>query len=250
VTDEEKPVLVLLHGWGMHAGVWNDLAERLGAGCSVIAPDLPGYGAAPPMTDAGVEDVVDRLAKIAPPRCAVAGWSLGGQLALAWALRHPQQIARMVLLASTPRFVAAGDWPQGMATNIFAEFATQLKADRDGTLRRFRRLQAEGDAQLRSVVRRLDAVASSLPAPSLETLECSLNWLGTMDLRDTLHEIMQPTLLLHGAEDRLVAPAAATFMAEQLPDARLSLIPGAAHAPFISAVNEVAREMIGFCSER
>ncbi len=250
MTDGEKPVLVLLHGWGMYAGVWNDLAKRLGAECSVIAPDLPGYGAVPPMTHTGVEDMVDRLAEIAPPRCVVAGWSLGGQLALAWALRHPQQIARIVLLASTPCFVAASNWPHGMATNTFAEFTTQLKADRDGTLRRFRRLQADGDLQFRTVVRRLDAVASYCPAPSLETLECSLNWLETIDLRDTLHEIVQPTLLLHGAEDRLVAPEAAAFMAEQLPDARLSLIPGSAHALFISAANEVAREMIGFCGER
>jgi len=245
VSGEEKSELVLLHGWGTHPGIWQDLADRLAADFSVRMPELASEEALPSMAD-----VVDRLAAASPRRCMVAGWSLGGQLALAWAQRHPQQIERIVLLASTPRFVAAPDWPEGLAAAIFAEFTVQLETDPAGTLKRFRLLQASGDTQARAVARRLEAVADLQRAPEPEVLERTLGWLGSNDLRDTLPAVAQPVLLLHGTEDRLVNPAASAYMLKQMADARMKLISGAAHAPFISQPDKVCRQMIGFFHEQ
>src|SRR5258705_2254288 len=92
--------LVLLHGWGMNAGVWDEIAHELAPYFRVHCVDLPGHGAS-----SDEYCTLDALAAALPGRVTVCGWSLGGQVALDWALRAPRQAERLVLIASTPRFV-------------------------------------------------------------------------------------------------------------------------------------------------
>ncbi len=236
--------LVLLHGWGSHAGVWSGVIAKLDLGHSVIAPDFPGDGRVGAM-----DEVVDELAAIAPDRCAVAGWSMGGQLALMWARRHPQQVARLMLISATPRFVSAPDWPHGMVPEVFAGFSASLAHDAAATLRRFLLLQAQGDAQSRMVARQLEAALALQPEPCGSVLMQTLHWLQTTDLRVTLPQIAQPALVVHGDRDRIAPPAAGEYLAAQLPRARLTVLAGAAHAPFISDPDAVGRLMTDFCNE-
>lgn len=239
-----KPALVLLHGWGAHKRVWDELAARLGADLNVMAPDLPGYDAAPT-----IERTVDQLAAAAPAQCVVTGWSLGGQLALTWALRYPQQVKRLVLISATPRFVSAPDWPHGMAADVFAEFSAALTRDAAATLHRFLLLQTQGDVQARHAARQLEAALALQAQPRSGVLVEMLRWLQTTDLRTTLPEITQPTLVIHGDRDRIAAPAAGEYLAAQLPHARLALLAGAAHVPFISELDVMCKLMIDFCNE-
>ncbi|MBX9904528.1 MAG: pimeloyl-ACP methyl ester esterase BioH [Burkholderiales bacterium] len=241
--------LVLLHGWGSHAGVWADVIARLELGHAVIAPDFPGGGSTASATACTMDGVVDELAAIAPERCVVAGWSLGGQLALLWAHRHPQQVARVVLIASTPRFVSAPDWVHGMAAATLAGFAAELAADPAATLRRFLLLETRGDAQAHAVVRRLDAALAARPPADPEVLARTLDWLRDTDLRAVLPDIRQAVLVLHGDRDRITPPAAAEYLAAHLPQARLVMLSGAAHAPFISDPDVVCKLMTDFCNE-
>lgn len=244
-----KPALVLLHGWGAHHRVWDGLAARLGKDfnkdLNVITPDLPGHDAAP----CSIERTVEQLAAAAPAQCVVAGWSLGGQLALAWALRYPQQVKRLMLIAVTPRFVSAPDWPHGMAAEVFAEFSAELKRDATNTLRRFLLLQTQGDAQARMVVRQLEAAQALQALPDGSVLTETLRWLQTTDLRAILPEIAQPALVIHGDRDRIAPSAAAEYLAAQLPQARLALLAGVAHVPFISDPDAICKLMTNFCNE-
>lgn len=238
--------LVLLHGWGTHAGVWADVIARLELGHAVVAPDFPGDDAAEPCT---VDGVIAQFAAMAPERCVVAGWSLGGQLALAWALRYPQQVARLVLIATTPRFVSAPDWPHGMDAATLAGFAGELSVDPAATLRRFLLLETQGDAEARGVARRLEAALAARPAPDAEVLARTLDWLRDTDLRTALPDIQQPALVLHGDRDRITPLAAGEYLARHLPYAQLEVFGGAAHAPFISNPDAVCRLVTGFCHE-
>jgi len=242
--------LVLLHGWGTHAGVWAEVIARLDLGLSVIAPDYPGGGVAASAAACTIEAAVDELAAIAPERCVVAGWSLGGQLALLWARRHPKQVARVVLIASTPRFVSAPDWAHGMDTAALAGFAAELAADPAATLRRFLLLETRGDAQARAVARRLDAALSARSPADRDVLARTLDWLRDIDLRAVLPDIRQTVLVLHGDRDRITPPAAGEYLAAHLPQARLVTLSGAAHAPFISDPDAVCKLMTDFCNER
>lgn len=239
--------VVWLHGWGTDVRVWpnalknNEQKQSLGDGHLF---HLPGYGENPSAPAAGFDAALEQIAATAPARCHVLGWSLGAQFALAWAARYPEQVERLMLISATPRFVAAPDWPQGMASATFAAFSESLEREPEATWRRFLRLQAQGDAAVKLVVRALDAALGITPSASIAVLRDSLNWLRDNDLRAQCAAIAQPCLLLHGSQDQITPPAAAQWLTAQLPAARLHMIDGAAHAPFLSA-QDVVREALG-----
>ena len=219
--------LALLHGWGLRAAVWDALAEELARDFRVHVVD---WCAGEPSTPAAL---VEELAAALPPALTVCGWSLGGQLALAWARARPRQVERLVLLASTPRFVSSGDWQAGMPLQIFDAFAAGVAADAPHALQRFLALQADGDAAGRAVLRRLRNVLEDGGAPPAATLSTTLQWLANTDLEPLLADIRQPALVVHGARDGVIPPAAGAHLAAALVRAELFTIDGAAHAPFI-----------------
>ncbi|MDP2397951.1 MAG: alpha/beta fold hydrolase [Burkholderiales bacterium] len=233
--------LVLLHGWGAHGGVWAELSALLGERFAVQAPDIDGGGS--------FDEAVDRLAAAAPARCVVGGWSLGGQLALSWAWRHPAQVGRLALFATTPKFVAGDGWPQGMAQTEFESFTAAVESDAAAALRRFRLLQTRGDAQARTVARQLERLLETRSIAAAGRLLRMLGWLRDVDLRAQLPDIRQPVLLIHGDCDSLIPPAAAGALVAALPDARAARFVGAAHVPFVSDAVQACALITEFCNE-
>src|SRR4051794_11114479 len=151
-ADGSGPHLVLLHGWGMHAGVWDEMAALLAPQFRVLSMQLPAAQSSPDALDA----MAATLAGASPSRAIVCGWSMGGQVALRWAQLRPGQVERVVLISSTPRFINGPDWNHGMAPKVFTVFAESLEQDLNATLQRFVVLQAHGDESARNVVRRLN----------------------------------------------------------------------------------------------
>jgi pimeloyl-[acyl-carrier protein] methyl ester esterase len=193
-----------------------------------------------------LDTLVDQLAAQFSEPLSVCGWSLGGQLALRWAARDPRQIQRLVLVASTPCFVRQADWPCAMAAETLAEFAAALTGNYAQTLRRFLALQVRGSDQERELLTSLRSVLFSRGEPDLSALQAGLDILRDGDLRYSLLAINQPTLVVAGERDTLTPPQAAHYLAEQLPDATLALIKGAAHAPFLSHPKEFMQHLTGF----
>lgn len=238
--------IVLVHGWGLHGGVWRELAGRLAASFRVLLPDLPGHGRSPAANgDFTLADVVAELQGHMTAPAVWVGWSLGALVALTAARHFPQRVSRLVLIGATPKFVQAPDWPCAMPPQTLAQFARDLEGDYRATLVRFLSLQmGSGDVQgctsaasagsARAAVRHLRAMLMEHGEPEPAALRSGLQWLANTDLRADLPAITAPALVLHGQHDRLVPPAAAEFLARQLPAARLALIPSAGHAPFLS----------------
>jgi pimeloyl-[acyl-carrier protein] methyl ester esterase len=238
--------LVLLHGWGTHGGIWSALAERLAPHFRLHVVDLPGCGASADCEPYSLHRVAGLLADEMPERCGVVGWSLGGQVALAWAGAAPAQVERIALIATTPCFAQRPDWPHAVSRETLQEFGRSLAADGPGTLRRFFSLQALGDEHTREAVARLRRCLKYHGAPSAAALAGGLNVLLEADQRDELPAIRQPVLVLHGERDRVAPPAAGRHLARSLPDAELVLIPGAAHVPFVTALPEVSAHLSRF----
>ncbi|HSE01080.1 MAG TPA: alpha/beta fold hydrolase [Burkholderiales bacterium] len=239
--------VVLLHGWGCTASVWNDLAERLAPRLRVHVPELPGYGAAPACAPYTLEALAGAVARAAPRRCHVVGWSLGGEVALAWARRAPHQVRRLALIATTPCFAGRPGWPCATAPAVLREFGRLLAADRAGTVARLIAEQARGDARARRVATVLQQFSASGATDGV--LAAGLAVLRDADLRGELRKIAQPALVLHGARDRIVPPAAGRGLAAALPNARFSLLRACAHAPFLSQPGQVARALQEFFDE-
>ncbi len=241
------PDLVLLHGWGMPASVWDEVAMELAQRFRVHNVDFPGYGGSGAGLPCTLEGMTHALAVALPPRAIVCGWSLGGQLALQWALTAPVQVARLVLIASTPRFVRGPAWDCGMEVTTLDGFAQDLAADPRGALQRFILLQAQGDAAAGAVARALRKRALAHAVPDAASLLAGLRILKETDLRAALPRIVQPALIVHGECDTVVPLAAGEYMQHVLPHSTLEVIAGAAHAPFVAQPGIVARRIAEFC---
>jgi pimeloyl-[acyl-carrier protein] methyl ester esterase len=235
------PHLVLLHGWGMHAGVWDDMAALLAPHFRVLSMQLPAAQSSPDALDA----MAAALARASPSRAIVCGWSLGGQVALRWMQLHPEQVERVVLISSTPRFVNGPDWNHGMAPGVFKVFAESLEQDVNATLQRFVVLQAHRDEDARNVVRRLSECVVSGDEP-VTALANGLALLQRTDLRPHLPAIEQRVLIMHGDRDAVVPLGAGEYLQRSLPRAEIEVISGSAHAPFIGQPEAVARRIVKF----
>lgn len=251
--------LLLIHGWGMHGGMWGNVAERLSQYFRVHSVDLPGHGHSRGQrteergqkkgNTALLDAIVDKLSAQFSEPLAVCGWSLGGQVALRWAQLCPQQINRLALVASTPCFVQKPDWPCAMAAETLHEFSTALLQNYQPTLRRFIALQLRGSERERELLADLRQRLFSRGKPDVAALQGGLEILRNTDLRAQLGQVTQATLVIAGERDMLTPPAAATYLAQNLPAARLVKIAGAAHAPFLSHPDSFVKHITDFVHE-
>ena len=248
-TSGSGPDVVLLHGWGMNSSVWSEVAALLATRFRVHALNLPDHGADAASAWETIDALAHRVAQIAPERCTVCGWSLGGAIALVWARRAPQQVTRLALIATSPCFVRRPDWPHALEAQRVHDLSKGLARDRETTLKRFLALQAQGDVRARKVARRLRQALSAQPLPDLRALQQGLATLLGSDLRRHLPAIRQPALLMHGDRDALVPLAAGEYLARALPQARLTVMDGVAHVPFVSDPHATGARLAGFLDE-
>jgi len=234
----------------MHGGIWDRVADRLTGICQVHRVDLPGHGASAWPGAFTLDSVVDQLAAQFDRPIAVCGWSLGGQIAMHWAKREPEKIKRLVLVSSTPRFAERDDWPHGMAKEALRQFAAELKKNHTATLRRFLALQVRGSEGERELLAAMRASLFSRGEPDMDALRGGLEILRGADLRRVLPDIKTPALVVAGERDKLTPVAASRYLAAGLPNARLVVIDGAAHAPFLSHADEFAKHVVEFMSEQ
>ena len=252
--------LLLIHGWGMHGGMWGGVVKKLAEEFCVYVVDLPGHGeshatANPALHGLGngldsLDFFVSALTEKFPMPLTVCGWSLGGQVALRWAAREPLKIRRLVLIASTPCFVQQDHWPCAMDAETLAGFADALTENYAQTLRRFLALQVRGSENERELLVSLRTALFSRGEPNLSALQAGLDILRDCDLRDSLPTMTQPTLVIAGERDMLTPLQAAQYMAAQLPNARLSIIKGAAHAPFLSHPEQFFEQVLSFMKSK
>jgi pimeloyl-[acyl-carrier protein] methyl ester esterase len=232
------PELVLVHGWGMNSAIWTPLLPVLEARYRVTRLELPGHGASPACV-ARLDAWAEACLEAAPAHAAWLGWSLGGLVAQQAALLAPRRVERLFLIASTPCFVQRPDWGCAMPEDVFRQFAEALEDDIQLTLRRFLGLQVKGVADARHLLRVLDQALARRPTADPAGLRGGLRLLLEADLRARLGELRMPTHWLFGARDTLV-PATITDCLRPLgqPPARLEVVPGAGHAPFLSHPDE------------
>jgi pimeloyl-[acyl-carrier protein] methyl ester esterase len=239
------PDLALVHGWGFDSRVWRRLAGLLAADFSVHLVDLPGYGRNRQHPLADFSATADLLAASLPNGTTLAGWSLGGQLAIAAAAGHPGHFGRLVLIATTPSFIVREGWPDGMAPLLLAGFQAAARAGALELVKRFAGLIHHGDASARDLSR-LYAAWGCDGLPGTEALLAGLDWLRDNDLRPLLPQLALPVLIVHGDADPLMPTAAAVAMAKALPQADLAIISGAAHAPFAGDPARFASRVAAF----
>ena len=229
--------LVLIHGWGMHGGVWQPLLRHLSPHFRLHAVDLPGMGFSRPLEHGQLQAYAEQLATVIPADADICGWSLGGLIAMRLAVLRPELVRRLVLIGATPCFTNRAEspaWSDGVDEQVFRQFASQVAQDYQSTLIKFLTLQCMGADNARGTVKQLRESFAARPVPTMESLQRTLRILLENDLRAEMGDLQTPTLLIHGDRDRLAPVEAARWLAQHLPAGSLRVIAGAAHAPFLS----------------
>ncbi len=234
--------MVLLHGAGADfAGLsWKHVVPRLSRGYRVLTPNLPGHGGTPELPDPTTEAYLDWLCRwmdgAGVERATLAGLSLGGALALGYALRSPERVDRLVLAAS-----------YGLSRQVpyHALVWFLLRSPLRRLLRAPVLRQGPG---LRLGVRFVVGDPRAVDAELLEDVRTALRgtspglfwrWLETevkgsrvrTYYGDRLRDLRCPVLLIHGDRDRLVPLAHAEQAARRIPQARLVVLRGCGHWP-------------------
>lgn len=251
--------VVLLHGFTGSGASWHSgITEALEvAGTGWLAPDLPGHGAhsaldsSGPVSLDGALDVIDTAVAEATRRAGgglpiVVGYSMGGRLALHYALRAPAAIGGLVLESASPGLdemearAARVESDRALAARIRLIGAERF-AEEWGRLPLFS-TQRGVSAALRA---RVNAVRR---ASDPEGLATALEELGTgalSSLWGELRRVAVPTLVLAGeADEKFVAIAQS--MHECIPGSTLELVGGAGHRVHLEAPEDWMRAVLGF----
>jgi pimeloyl-[acyl-carrier protein] methyl ester esterase len=239
-TTGSGPDLVLIHGWGLHGGIWDEFVPLLETDFRVTCVDLPGHGRSEWQGETTLDAMVDALLDAVPHPAAWLGWSLGGLLASRAALRRPARVNALVMLASTPCFVRKPGWQPAMLPALLETFAADLQADYSRTLNRFLSLQVRGSVDANQALKTLRGKLLAHGEPSTAALQAGLDILRTADLREQVCRIHCPVMLLMGERDMLVPVGAGRESLHLFSAARLEVIKGAGHAPFIAQPEIVA----------
>lgn len=246
------PPLVLLHGWAMSSAVFSEALQSLSNEFCVLAPDLPGHGQSTSGKDYSLDSLANDLGSwmegLQLTDVRLLGWSLGGQIALRLALLTKQRLSRLLLMATTPRFVADEEWGNGLAEGQVRIMARGLQRRFTKTLEDF--FNQIFDEQEISATRRQwlsEHLSPMVIPPQQEAALCALETLRISDLRMQVATLDLPTLVMHGAKDKIIPSGAGRYLAEVLPQARFQLLEQSGHAPFLSYPEDVFQMWREFC---
>ena len=240
--DPQGTPLVLIHSLGTDLRLWDDLIARLDPALRLVRFDLRGHGlSAEPTGDLTLvdfsADLVALLEHLEIDKAVLLGISIGGLIALDFALRNPARVSSLILVDTAARIGTPELWQtrvdtlraygmEHLADSILARwFAPDFAARRP--------IQFQG---LRTLF-----IHNSVAG---YTAACAA--LRDADLRDEVPQITAPTLVLCGAQDAATPPEVVQELAQSLPNAHFAVLPGVGHTPPLEGPQIMADEIHTF----
>lgn len=225
--------LALLPGMGCSTALWSDIPDRLYA----AYPDLRIV--TPQLTKTALDDCVDDLLERLPERCAVAGLSLGGIVAMALARRAPERLTGLCLMSTNPQAPTHAQregWVTQRARLAAGEHAEDLQRDLLPLL-----VSDAVDDRTR------DAVVAMAGMVGDSGFDAQLALQATrVDERSSLQHFAAPALVISAERDALCPPSWHEDMAARLPQGHLVRIPRAGHLSPMEAPAEVAHAVLAW----
>lgn len=225
--------LVLLHGAGGSLMHWPPGLRRL-PDHDVFAFDLPGHGRSQGPGRDSIGEYAELLRicveKLDLPGFVLAGHSMGGAIAMAFALRYPGRLRGLVLVAT------------GARLRVHPDILNGIRADKEGVgemLVEWVHGHRASPAQRRQYLRHFLAVDTDVMYG---------DWLACdrFDVVKQLPDIATPTLVIVGSQDRMTPVKYATYMADHIPDSDLTIIEGGGHMLMLEQPELVTGAILGF----
>ena len=242
-----RRTVVLLHGFTHTGRSWDPVVARLGERYRALAPDIRGHGAAAGARPVGPAECAADVAAAAPERFVLAGYSMGGRLALHVALSDPARVEALVLVAATPGLAdpvereARAREDAALAERIEASTIEEF-AERWGRNPLFKGQPPE--------------VAEAAHADRLRNgtagLAAALRGLGQgawEPMWGRLGELRMPVALVVGERDARYRKLAER-MAAAIPHADVLVVPAVGHAVHLEAPGIVAEAIVQTASAR
>jgi 2-succinyl-6-hydroxy-2,4-cyclohexadiene-1-carboxylate synthase len=234
----ERTALVLLHGFTNTGASWQAVIAQLPERYRAIAPDIRGHGAAGEAEPVSLEAVLGDLSALVEGPFELAGYSMGGRIALHAALALGERVRRLTLIGASPGIAAESERAARRAAD--ERLAAELeRLDIESLAQRWARTPV--------LAGQPPDVAACAHADRLRNapagLARALRGLGPgalPSLWDRLGELSLPVSLVAGERDTKFT-AVARRMAARLPGAGLEIVPGAGHAVHLEASAAVAR---------
>ena len=245
--DGDGPTAILIHGFGGDKDNWTRMAARLPASWNLMIPDLAGFGESEKRPDnrhdvvAQVERI-HRLVQMAPSRPVIlVGNSMGGHIAAATAILHPEDVSALVLVdaagvqSPVPSEVrlamARGENP--LLTNSVDDFDRVMG------------LMFVTTPEIPDVVKSHFAQRAAAARPFNDRIFREMA-AAPFPLETRLKDIKAPTLVIWGAEDKVLHHSAGPIFAAGIPDARLVTMANTGHIPMLEYPVETARIISNF----
>ncbi|WP_296930058.1 alpha/beta fold hydrolase [uncultured Marinobacter sp.] len=243
-----QPV-VLIHGVGLDATLWQEQMEALAPYYDVIAYDMLGHGESPlPKVDATLEDYADQLVTLLDEldvsTATVMGFSMGGLVARAFALLYPDRLQALVVLSSV--FNRNDQERAGVSQRLAQTLEQGPAANVEGALERW-----FSPAFRQAHPNRIDAVRRRVTSNDPDGYYRSYALFGTQDRfgADELGSILVPVLVATGELDPGSTPDMAHKLAGQLPNARVHILEGQRHMAPVEAADQVNDLLLDFLAK-
>jgi (E)-2-((N-methylformamido)methylene)succinate hydrolase len=228
--------VILIHGVGGNASNWDEIVPYL-LRSNAVTLDLRGHGSSPPIRSPitvfdFARDVAATMDRLNITTACVAGFSLGGQVAQALALEHPQRVRKLALIATV---------------------SGRTEAERAGAQSRITLLKEKGLAAIAEVNRerwftprfqaehpdKVQLRVSQLMQTDAESYLHAFTAFARDDLAERLGEIRAPTLVVAGEHDAAATPRMAQLMHERIANSTLHVLHGLRHSLLIEAPEQV-----------
>ncbi|MEU0503161.1 alpha/beta hydrolase [Nocardia sp. NPDC005998] len=230
--------VVLIHGWTMNGGFWQQNVPALAAGNRVVTPDLRGHGASG-KTDAGhtlaqyARDIRYLLDHLAIDEVCLVGWSMGTGVILSYIRQFGcDRLRSVAFVDQSPRFLDADGWDfplQGSySTSDLAVFVQGLEHARPSVIKPFI-ADCFADTPSDEVIDAIYAETTKMPTGAAKAIWYDMAY---ADLRSALPEVRVPALLTYGVRSKIFPGPLDEWLAARLPKAEVVPFQHSGHALF------------------
>lgn len=229
--DEGKePALLLVHGSGGGAALWEEFMNRLAPDFRVAALDLSGHGESPDKEDyverdTYVGDVQAAISALGGPPPVLCGHSMGGAVAMLTALRHPESISALILAGTGARLRVL----PAIFEQLKADYPAAVKSTCDFT---FPDKSQENLAQV---------LSNTMTKAGRDVTVRDFTLCDNFDIMPEVGKITHHTLVVGGEKDMMTPPKYSKWLHENIPNTSLRIIPGCGHMSMMEAPDELAR---------